>query len=226
VTESLEELERRLGVVFRDRGLLERALTHPSFSLERGGDDYERLEFLGDAVLASVIAAYLFEAFPAQPEGMLTRMKVTLTSGRTLATVARELGLGPHVRLGKGALRDADRDSVLENAFEALVGAVYMEAGPVAAEDFVLRCMADRLDGDALLATASDPKSRLQEVTQGLGLGLPEYAITGTTGPAHEPSFTAVVSVGGIAAATGEGASKQAAQQAAALAALRDLERD
>jgi ribonuclease-3 len=226
VTESLQDLEARLGVVFRDRELLVRALTHPSFSLEQGGDDYERLEFLGDAVLASVVAAYLFEAFPAQPEGMLTRMKVTLTSGRTLAAVARELGLGAHVRLGKGALRDADRDSVLENALEAVIGAVYIEAGPVAAKDLILRCMGGRLDGDVLLSTVSDPKSRLQEVSQGLGLGLPQYTITGTTGPAHEPSFTAVVRVGGAASATGEGTSKQAAQQAAALAALRDLERD
>jgi ribonuclease-3 len=226
MTEDLADLERRLGVAFGDRDLLLRALTHPSFSLEEGGDDYERLEFLGDAVLSSVIAAYLFDTFPSEPEGVLTRMKSTLTSGRTLAAVARELGLGPHVRLGKGALREADRDSVLENAFEAMVGAVYVDAGPAAAGGLVLRCMASRLDGEALLSTVSDPKSRLQEVTQGLGLGLPEYEIADATGPAHEPRFTARVKVGGVDAAIGQGASKQAAQQAAALAALGGLEVD
>ncbi len=226
MSESLEELERRLGVAFRDRDLLVRALTHPSFSLERGGHDYERLEFLGDAVLSSVIAAYLFDTFPSEPEGVLTRMKVTLTSGGTLAAVARELGLGPHLRLGRGAARESDRDSVLENAFEAVVGAVFVDGGSAAAGDLVLRCMAGRLDGEALLSTVPDPKSRLQEATQSLGLGLPVYEITDATGPAHAPRFTATVKVGGADAATGEGASKQAAQQAAALSALRALEVD
>ncbi|HEY5506982.1 MAG TPA: ribonuclease III, partial [Coriobacteriia bacterium] len=171
--ERFEELELRLGTSFADRDLLLRALTHPSFSLEHGGDDYERLEFLGDSVLGWVVATHLFGAFPGLDEGSLTRMKVSLTSGRVLAGVAREIGIGEWMRLGRGAAREVTRDSVLENAFEALIGAVYLDAGPDPARDFVLRWLGGRVDADTLLATVADPKSRLQEHTQSHGLGLP-----------------------------------------------------
>jgi ribonuclease III len=223
VTRPLDELEGRLGVTFVDPDLLVRALTHPSYSLEQGGDDYERLEFLGDAVLAWIVAAHLYEAFPALDEGLLTRMRIALTSGRVLAEVAREIDLGAWMRFGRGAAREVTRDSVLENAFEALVGAVYLAFGPDGARDFVLRWLGGRMDPEALLGAVADAKSRLQEHTQSLGLGLPVYEIVATTGPAHDPRFTAEVSIGSEVWGTGDGASKQDAQQAAALAALRAL---
>jgi ribonuclease-3 len=223
VNAPLEELEQRLGVVFRDRKLLTRALTHPSYSLEQGGDDYERLEFLGDSVLGWVVSTHLFEAFPDLDEGLLTKMKVALTSGRTLAEVGRELELGRFIRFGRGAARESSRDSVLENAFESLVGAVYLESGAESARMFVLRWLGGRMDPVALLATVADAKSRLQEFTQGHGLGLPVYEIVDQTGPAHDPRFAASVRVGEKVLAAGEGSSKQDAQQAAALAALRVL---
>jgi ribonuclease-3 len=223
VSPTLEELEQRLGIEFCDRELLQRALTHPSYSLENGGSDYERLEFLGDSVLAWVVAAHLFAAFPDLDEGLLTRMKVALTSGRTLATVARDIELGDWMRFGKGAIREAGRASVLENCFEALVGAVYLDAGAPAAWDFTLRWLGDRIDRDTLIGTVSDPKSRLQEFTQRNGLGLPSYEIVEVSGPAHDPSFTARVTVRGEMRGEGSGTSKQLAQQSAAIAALERL---
>jgi ribonuclease-3 len=169
------------------------------------------------------VATHLFGAFPDLDEGSLTRMKVSLTSGRVLADVAREIGIGEWMRLGRGAAREVTRDSVLENAFEALVGAVYLDAGPDAARDLVVRLLGGRVSTDTLLATVADPKSRLQEHTQSHGLGLPLYEIVECTGPAHDPRFTASVSVRGEVRGTGSGTSKQDAQQAAAVAALELL---
>jgi ribonuclease-3 len=221
--DDLSEVLARLGVDLRDLDDLRAALTHPSYSLEQGGDDYERLEYLGDAVLGAVAAAHLYTEYPTLPEGFLTRMKVAVTSGRPLADVARSLGLGDALLLGRGAQRERERDSVLENAFEAVVGAVFLDGGFDAASAFVLRVLGERLDQETLLRTAADPKTRLQELTQSRGAGLPTYEIVAQTGPAHEPRFTAVVCVAGSVAGSGIGASKQDAQQAAAAAALDAL---
>jgi ribonuclease-3 len=221
--DAFDALLERLGVPITDRELYRRALTHPSWALEHGGEDYERLEFLGDAVLAWVVAPRLYEAFPDLPEGDLTLMKIALTSGRTLAAVARELGVGPAIRFGRGAVREASRASVLENAFEALVAAVYLDAGIDAAGAFALRMLGDRIDRDTLLATPLDAKNRLQELTQSGGFGLPSYAIVERTGPVHDPVFTAEVSLGGQVRGRGQGATKQRAEQAAAAAALEAL---
>ena len=219
----LDGVEDRICHRFVDRDLLLRALTHPSYSLEHGGEDYQRLEFLGDSVLSFVVATHLYEAFPDLDEGVLTRMKVALTSGRTLADAGRELDLGPALRLGRGAVREADRDSVLEDTLEAIIGAVYVDAGLDAARGVVLGCLGDRFDPQALLGTTLDAKTELQELTQGRKLGLPTYEIVERSGPAHEPRFKAVVRVGGRPAGEGEGTSKQTAQQAAAADALKQL---
>jgi ribonuclease-3 len=221
--EALRAVVERLGVDIHDRAMLQQALTHPSYSLEQGGGDYERLEFLGDAVLGCTVAAYLYREYPDLPEGLLTRMKVALTSGTTLADVARSLELGDALLLGKGAAREVSRDSVLENAFEAVVAAIFLDAGHDVASEFILRVLGDRLEPSTLLMTAADPKTQLQELTQSRGLGLPAYEIVGQTGPAHDPRFTAVVCVAGTVAGTGLGTSKQDAQQAAAAAALDEL---
>ncbi len=212
-----------LGHRFRDGSLLRAALTHPSWAVEHGGTDNERLEFLGDSVLSFVVAEYLYATFPDVPEGVLTKMKVALTSGRTLSEVARGSRLQGALRLGRGATRDAARDSVLENTFEALVGAVYLDAGIVAVRQIVLRALAGRVDPEALLATLADSKTRLQELTQSRGLGLPLYEIVDQSGPPHEPIFTATVHVAGTLSGSGCGASKQAAEQAAAEAAVGSL---
>jgi ribonuclease III len=221
--EALKDVQERLGVTFADPALLRRALTHPSWSLENGGEDYERLEFLGDSVLGFIVADHLHAAFPTRSEGELTRMKVALIAGTTLSPVARELGLGEALLLGRGATRDGRRDSVLEAAFEAVVGAVFLDRGLPAARDLVIRALGDRMDADTLLSLSVDPKTELQELTQARGLGLPSYRIVASDGPAHEPRFTAEVSVGDTALASGEGTSKQAAQQAAAREALGRL---
>jgi ribonuclease III len=222
--DGLDAVASRLGVAFSDRSLLRRALTHPSYSLEQGGEDYERLEFLGDSVLGSVVASRLYADFPELPEGLLSRMKSALTSGRTLADVARSLGLGEALLFGRGAVKEATRDSVLENAFEAVVGAVFLEGGSDAASDFVLRVLGDRLDAAVLLGESLDAKTRMQELTQSKGLGLPSYEIVAQSGPAHDPCFTAVVCISGKVCGTGTGTSKQEAQQAAAASALEVLE--
>lgn len=222
---AFDALIARLDVQVHDVGLLRSALTHPTWALENGGDDYERLEFLGDAVLSWVVAPRLYEAFPDLPEGSLTRMKISLTSGRTLAEVARELGLGPAIRFGRGATHEGDRASVLENAFEALVGAIYLDSGLEVVGDFVLRVLGGRISREHLLAVPEDAKSRLQAIAQGAGLGLPSYRIVERSGPAHSPVFTVDVTVGDRMLGTGSGATKQRAQKAAATAALEVLDR-
>lgn len=225
MSSPLDELLERLDLRLADRETLLTALTHPSYSAENGGTDYERLEFLGDAVIACAIARHVYERFPDVPEGDLTRMKVALISGKTLAEVARGLRFDEVIRVGRGATKDASRDSVLENAFEALVGAIMLELGVDEACAFVLRMLGDRLDPTSLLSTTSDPKNLLQELVQKRGLGLPEYEITGQEGPAHQRIFTALVRIGGKVAAEGSGASKQQAQRAAAASALEAMER-
>jgi len=222
---AFDALMARLGVQVHDPELLRSALTHPTWALENGGDDYERLEFLGDAVLSWIVAPRLYEAFPDLPEGSLTRMKISLTSGRTAAEVARELGLGPAIRFGRGAAHEGDRASVLENAFEALVGAIYLDSGLEVVGDFVLRVLGDRISREHLLAVPEDAKSRLQALTQGAGLGLPSYRIVERSGPAHSPVFAVEVSVGDRMLGSGSGATKQRAQKAAATAALEVLDR-
>ncbi len=220
---ALDTLIERLGLKIHDLDLYRRALTHPSSTRDGKGSDHERLEFLGDAVLVGIVASKLYRDFPDLPEGDLTRMKVALTSGRTLAAVARELDLGRVMRFGKGSEYHAALPSVLENAFEALVGAVYLDLGLEAATEFVMRVMGDRIDRDALLAAPVDAKNRLQEITQADGLELPAYAIVDRTGPAHDPVYTSEVSFAGRVRGRGMGPTKQRAEQAAAIDALEAL---
>jgi ribonuclease-3 len=220
---ALTAVQERLGVTFGDLALLERALTHPSWAEENGGEHYERLEFLGDSVLGFIVADYLHGRFPDRPEGDLTRMKRTLVAGTVLASVGRELGLDAAVRMGRGASRATARDSVVEACFEAVVGAVYLDTGLDAARGLVLRALGDRTDHETLSTAENDPKSALQELAQARGLGLPRYRIVSTEGPAHEPRFAAEVVLGDEPVASGEGTSKQAAERAAALAALARL---
>lgn len=214
-----------LGLSFADPSLLTAALTHPSWTTEHGGEDYQRLEFLGDAVLALIVSERLFATFPDLPVGDLTRMRISVVRGGALARGARAVGLAPLIRLGKGAARgrDHERLSVLEAVMESVIGAVYLDGGLAAARAFVERALAVMLDPRTLLEQVSDAKSRLQEHTQAHDLGLPCYRSTGHEGPDHEPTFFVEVLLGEEVVGRGSGPSKQAAGQAAAADALAAL---
>jgi ribonuclease-3 len=194
----------------------ERALTHSSHD----GPDYERLEFLGDRVLGLCMAQWLFEEFPDESEGELSKRLNVLVTGATCADVAREIGAQAHLRLGKQARDDGagDSDNVLGDVMEALIGAWYLEAGLAGADEFVRRVWDGRLHAD--LRAPQHPKSALQEWTAAKGRKPPVYEIIDRSGPQHAPRFTVKVTVGRLANATATGASKQEAETAAAAALL------
>ncbi len=230
-TEASEEqieaaVARALGYEFRDAGLLRDALTHRSFRNERprlARQDNERLEFLGDAVLGMRVATLLFEAFPDAPEGALTRKRADLVCEKTLADIARDLRLGPALRLGRGEDRSGGRSKprLLASALEALIGAVHTDGGIQAAFRVIDRLFADRLHA----ATAKrDAKSRFQELVQAQRHQTPTYRLLRTDGPDHDRHFTVVLEVGGEAVAEGTGRSKGDAERDAARKALSAME--
>jgi ribonuclease-3 len=213
--------EEILGHTFDRPELLEAALTHPSYAAEHSDAvDYERLEFLGDAVVGFVVSDALFQLAPSAREGELTRRKHHAVCGETLAEVADELGVGDLIIFGRGADADGERvrPSVLENAIEALIGALYLDGGLDLARAFAVRVLEGRYGASD--APDNDPKSALQQYTQGVLSTLPEYRIIEAAGPPHRREFTAHVVVGGKVIGTGSGPSKQAAEKSAARAAL------
>ena len=214
-------LEKALGYKFKSRPLLKRALTHASVRSQREkSDDNERLEFLGDRVLALAIAELLVEMDPNATEGELARRFNRLVRREACARVARNLGLGVVLILSASEADSGgrDKDTILADACEALLGAMFIEAGFDVARDVVRRLWMPLVDGAP--PTGADPKSALQEWAQGQGLPLPEYIEIGRDGPDHAPRFTAQVRVGRHSPAEGIGASKRAAEQAAATALL------
>lgn len=217
----LADAESLIGHTFADRELLRTALTHPSYAAEHEAEDtYDRLEFLGDAVLGFIVADYVYGECPAEPEGELTRRKHYAVSGDALAGAALELGLAEFVLLGAGAHAAGERQraSVLENTIEALIGALYLDAGLEAVRPFVLRVLGDRLA--ATDVPDVDVKSALQQWSQGSKGVLPSYSIVEATGPIHARTFTSEVRVDGALLGSGSGPSKQAAEKAAARVAL------
>lgn len=222
MTDPLAALMRRLGYEFRDPELLARALTHRSY----GRHHNERLEFLGDAVVNLVIAAALYDQCTALSEGELTRLRVRLVRAETLAAVAREIGLGALMRLGAGELKSGghDRDSILADGLEAVLGALYEDGGYAAAQRAILALFGGRLAGIDVHAHTKDAKTRLQEFLQGRGLGLPVYELIAVRGQDHEQEFRVACHVPGLAdAACGEGTTRRQAEQVAAHAALARL---
>lgn len=210
-------LLERLGVHIT-AGTLERALTHRSYAYEHGGlPTNERLEFLGDSVLGFVVTDHLFTAFPDLPEGDLARRRAAIVSTRALAKVARRIGVGPHVRLGTGETRTggADKDSILADTFEALIGAVYRDHGAVAAAALVHRHVVPLLDEPDLLRESTDWKTVVAEAASRHGLGEVRYDIEGQ-GPAHDPRFRATLTVGGRAFGSAVASSKKQAERDAA----------
>jgi ribonuclease-3 len=215
-------LEKALGHKFSSRALLKRALTHASVRSQREkSDDTERLEFLGDRVLALAIAELLAEMHPEATEGELARRFNRLVRRESCARVARNLPLGPVLILSASEADSGGRekDTILADACEALLGAMFVEAGFNVARDVVRRLWMPLIDSAP--RTPADPKSALQEWAQGQGLPLPEYVEISRDGPEHAPRFTAQVRVGRHSPAEGVGASKRAAEQAAATALLR-----
>jgi ribonuclease-3 len=215
-----------LGFPIRNPSIFQQALVHRSFCNENGldaADSYERLEFLGDAVLELIVSGELYRQLPEASEGRLTKTRSTLVRGETLARVARSLDLGDLLLVGRGVEASGGRyqDSVLAAAFEALVAAVYLDRGMEQARGFVLRVMSEELAGALQrLAPQENPKSRLQEIVQGRGIPTPKYRLIASEGPDHEPLFTVEVLVGGQVAGSGQGGKKAEAEREAARSAL------
>ena len=218
-----------LGFHFRDPSLLAHALVHRSYCNENGLDashSYERLEFLGDAVLELIISNSLYEQFPDRDEGQLTKARSSLVRGKVLAGVARRLGLGEMLQVGQGveASGGRDQDSVLAATFEAVTAAVYLDQGIEAARKFVYRNMAQEMaDISRLGAPPENPKSQLQELLQGQGLPTPAYRPAGREGPDHSPTFTVEAVVDERVIGRGKGGRKADAEVAAAENAVQLL---
>jgi ribonuclease-3 len=218
-SEDLSSLEARIGYRFKDKGLLKRALTHVSVAPTRM-DSYERLEFLGDRVLGLGVAHMLVAAFGEDSEGMLSRRLAALVRKETCAEVARDWEVGPFIRLGDGEAQSGGRDknAILGDICEAIIGAVFLDAGPEAAERLVRAAFGNRMLAPG--RDLQDAKTMLQEWAQGRRLPAPTYRMASRGGPDHAPYFDVVVEVEGLPAAQGTGASKRAAEQAAAQAFL------
>lgn len=224
-TPDRSALARALGVSI-DPDLLELALTHRSWAYENGGvANNERLEFLGDSILGQAVTVMLFTSYPDLDEGDLAKRRASLVSAVALAEVARLIGLGQHLKLGKGEELTGGRDksSILADTLEALIGAAFLDCGDDAATDLVLRLVAPLVADPARFGAAMDPKTSLQEFAARLGHGLPVYELT-DTGPDHSKRFTAIVRLSGEAVASGEGTSKKQAEMAAALEAWTALQ--
>lgn len=218
-------LNRTLGYRFSNEKLLDAALTHRS----AGGTHYERLEFLGDSVLDFVIAEALYHRLPDAPEGDLSRQRASLVKGTTLAKIATEIGLGDHLSLGPGELKSGGfrRTSILADALEALIGAVYLDGGFTAAATMIRTLFDERLDNLPSAAELKDPKTRLQEWMQAKGMSLPRYTVEEVSGESHKQTFRVVCEAPGLSASSrGEGSSRRRAEQAAAAALLETLEAD
>jgi ribonuclease III len=215
---DLRELELRLGHQFQDQGLLREALTHGSATAlkRRRRRTNERLEFLGDRVVGLAVAELLIRRYPDEPEGALSSRLSGLVSERALAEAARELDLGAWLEVARSEEEAGGRErpAILADALEAVLGAVYLDGGWEAAAALVRRRVEPRLE--TMVGPPRDAKTALQEWTQSRGLGLPEYRVTRTSGPAHAPTFEIAASLGDLASATATGGSKRAAEQAAA----------
>jgi ribonuclease-3 len=222
----LTSLEKSLGHRFKRTDLLDLALTHRSWANEKGEPEhYERLEFLGDAVLGLVTAEWLFQRHPELPEGELAKLKAQLVSGDSLVRHAEALGLGEALRLGIGEERSGGRTkaSILEDSMEAVIGAIYLDAGLEAARAAILPMLETATDERTRAAVSGDVKTQLQEVTQALGWDLPEYRLVSASGPDHSKLFVVECWIAGELTGRGEGPSKKSAERHAAAEALARL---
>lgn len=218
-------LEDKLGYRFQDTALINTALTHRS----AGKDHYERMEFLGDAVLNLVISSELYSRFPIATEGELSRLRAHLVKGESLSRVAIELELGEFLHLGSGELKSGGfrRNSILADVFESIIGAIYLDAGFEQAKNFILRIFSERLVHVGDIKELKDPKTRLQEYLQARALALPVYEVVKTSGQAHKQTFevSCVVSLLDTPVIA-SGSSRRKAEQSAAQQILDMLDVD
>jgi ribonuclease-3 len=227
--DEFDDLQARIGYRFRDRGLLEHALTHKSRAAEDasgGVTDNESLEFLGDAVLGLVVADALFHQYPDYDEGQKSKVKAAVVSTQSLARHAERLGLGEHLILGRGEEKTGGRfkQALLADGYEALIAALYLDGGLDAAETFLRKELKDAIDEGSAQSFVRDHKSALQERLQALGRPLPEYRVSGEAGPDHRKTFSVEVVVNGEVLGAATGRAKKEAEQEAARLALAKLE--
>ena len=212
---------KQIEYCFKDEALLLNALTHRSV----GQHNNERLEFLGDAILGMVIADELFHRFPECAEGEMSRLRASLVKGATLSELARDLSLGDYLKLGPGELKSGGfrRDSILADAFEAILAAVYLDSDLETCRDLILRQLATRLDKASPETIGKDPKTQLQEYMQARHLPLPSYDVIDVTGKAHAQTFTVECKIEDGDIVTAVGSSRRKAEQAAASQLLEQL---
>jgi ribonuclease-3 len=225
VTASPEALDRALGVTFRDARLRETALTHRSYAFEQGlAVNNERLEFLGDSVLGIVVTDLAFRTYPQLPEGQLAKLRAAIVNMQALADVARALGIGDLILLGKGEEQSGghDKASILADALEAIFGAVYLDAGLDVASELIERLFRPRMEAYVRGEGDRDFKTLLQEFVSQRQQTLPSYEVH-ERGPDHQKEFTAVVTIGGERLGTGMGRTKKEAEQQAARQAYEVL---
>lgn len=218
-------IEQALDYYFRDPGLLTQALTHPSAEPGGIGVHYERLEFLGDSVLSLVISKALYDAYPGEPEGALAKRRSALVCRDTLAALGKELGIGRWLILGQSEENSGGRqnEANLENAMEALIGALYLDGGLETAQRIVTLWFKDRIH--TMGEVPRDPKTTLQEWAQARAMPLPEYTLIKQTGPAHAPEFTIEVKVQGFDTVQAKGPNKKIAERDAAAKLLEIVEK-
>ena len=224
---ALQRFAKALGVTFGDWDLLNQALTHTSYAKERGAAHNERLEYLGDAVLELAASTFIFNHFPKMTEGMMTRTRAAVVCSATLSTIAERNGFGDMLLLSHGEEKSGGRSriSILEDAFEAVVGAIYVDKGWATACDFVWRQLADEFAQVGNEGILFDYKSSLQELVQQQPGGIVEYEMLSSTGPDHAKTFEMTVLVNGKPIANGKGGSKKIAEQQAAQIALKKLQK-
>ena len=222
MTKEVDRLEQTLHYSFADKSLIQTALTHRSF----GKRNNERLEFLGDSILGYLVAERLFQHFTAAPEGALSRIRSSLVNQTTLSSIARELDLGGCLRLGDGEKKTGgDRDSILADALEALIAAIYLDSDLENCGRVVESLFESRLQQDIEIVQQKDPKTKLQEFSQARGYKLPEYSVVKVEGEAHKQIFYVQCSVEGFAKIEAcVGNSKRSAEQAAAKEMLKSIE--
>ena len=222
-------LEKKIGYRFRKPRLLATALVHPAYRFETPGEeaDFQRLEFLGDAVLGFVAAAYIFDKYRDREEGFLTSLRSRITSGKALAKIGQDIGLGERIKIGKGEELSGGRErpSNLADALEAIIGAAYLDGGPRAVEQIFAKVFVPELGQGTHNFWDDNPKGRLQDMAQRLLKKGPSYRVAKEEGPSHEKTFTVQVIIGGTVWGVGMGRNKREAETHAAAEAVEALAR-